>query len=85
MTRVARDQLPIDSRTIDVLNLATGRSVLYCGDAHLTPWTAVIAAYAQERGDWNTWEYPLRYEALVERGRGVVACGDWCALEKGTS
>ena len=30
-----------------------------------SPREAVIAAYAQSKGDWNTWEYEEKYGALV--------------------
>lgn len=66
---------------IDVLNLATGRSVLYLRLPDFGPAAAVVAAHAQSLRDWNTWDYADRYGGLVERGRGVVACGDWCAID----
>lgn len=71
---------------IDVLNLATGGTVAYFDG--ITAEQAVMAAHAQARGDWNTWEYAGRYGPLVERcrpdarGRVVVCCGDWSAIEQ---
>jgi hypothetical protein len=66
---------------IDVLNLSTGVSVCYCRvPGGFGPREAVVAAYAQSLGDWNTWEYEDRYGHLREYGRDVVACGDWCAF-----
>lgn len=59
------------------MNLATGEEVMYSG---LTPVEAVIAAYAQEKGDWNTWNYRRLYSHLVRTGRFSVGCGDWTAL-----
>lgn len=60
-----------------VVNLRTGAEQIYTTDAV----SAVIAAYAQARGDYNTWDYRQRYEALVTRGPSgrTVACGDFAA------
>ena len=62
--------------TIQVVNLATGQSQLFT----CSPREAVIAAYAQERGDWNTWEYPEKYGAMVResenQGRRYLNVGD---------
>lgn len=44
------------------------------------PEEAVIAAYAQARKDWSTWEYQKRYGSLVMRGEVSVSCGDFSAL-----
>jgi hypothetical protein len=62
--------------TITVLNLATGDRQYYT----CSPREAVIAAYAQARHDWNTWDYALRYAGLVETGDHVVTCGDYSAF-----
>lgn len=58
-----------------VVNLATGAERVYS----LPPRAAVIAAYAQGRGDWNTWAYAERYGRQVETGRWHLICGDWTA------
>ena len=46
------------------------------------PEIAVIAAYAQARGDFNTWDYSKKYGARVYRGGYSVSCGDYCAMVK---
>lgn len=58
-----------------VRNLSTGEERLYDLDAR----SAVLAAYRQEHGDYNTWGYG-RYDGLLTYGSKTVACGDWCAL-----
>lgn len=60
-----------------VINLRTGEERFYTCSAH----EAVVCAYAQERGDWNTWEYEQRYGKLVEESERCVFCGDWAALK----
>jgi hypothetical protein len=59
---------------IDAFNLLTGQRNTYVG---ATTREAVIAAYAQERGDWNTWEYEEKYGKLVEQGGFYLFCGNW--------
>lgn len=61
-----------------VFNLSNDEEREYIG---ITPREAVIAAYAQSKGDWSTWQYEERYGKLVEQGKLSVACGDWCALD----
>ena len=56
-----------------VFNLATAEERTYS----LPPAEAVIAAYAQGRGDWNTWDYASRYTKLLVIGKASIACGDW--------
>lgn len=65
------------TQTATVLNLATGRETLYTTD----PRSAVIAAYAQSRLDFNTWSYQERYAQLVTFGPSgrTVACGNYAA------
>lgn len=60
----------------EVFNLATSERGTYSCDPH----QAVIAAYAQERGDYSTWDYASRYSSLVRTGPRVVVCGDWTAM-----
>ena len=59
-----------------VMNLATGKKQVYS----CNPRRAVIAAHAQSRNDWNTWQYEGRYGHLVQSGQHVVICGDWSAF-----
>lgn len=60
---------------VTVRDLRTGREQVYS----CTPRQAVIAAFAQDRGDWNTWDYETRYGHLVENGRWHFFCGDFAA------
>jgi hypothetical protein len=68
--------------TTTVFNLSTYEEREYT----TLPRAAVIAAYAQSRGDWNTWQYEEKYAAFVRairRERHITwACGDWTAIEK---
>jgi len=59
---------------LSCLNLRTQAESYYHGP---TPREAVIAAYAQSRGDWNTWDYHKNYDHLVEVGRHHFFIGDW--------
>ena len=59
-----------------VMNLATHKLISYS----CSPDQAVVAAYAQERNDWNTWDYSTRYGHLLERGEHTVSCGYWAAF-----
>ena len=61
---------------VTVLNLATQKKQIYT----CTPTEAVIAAYAQARRDYNTWQYQEYYAHLVEHGAHVVLCGDFSAF-----
>ena len=56
-----------------IYNLATRETRDYSCD----PVRAVVAAYAQERKDWNTWQY-TRYWHLVDYTRYHYTIGDWC-------
>ena len=60
----------------EVVNLKTLEKRVYA----LPPRDAVIAAYAQEHGDYNSWDYQ-KYESLVTVGFITVACGNWCAMK----
>lgn len=42
-----------------------------------TPEEAVIAAYARQQNDGNTWQWRDRYGHLVIKGKHTVSCGDW--------
>lgn len=43
---------------------------------------AVINAYAQDRGDFNTWDYEDRYGDLVVEAEHTVRCGDFSAFKR---
>jgi hypothetical protein len=63
--------------TVTVINLFTKEKKIYTCSSR----EAVIAAYAQEKGDWNTWQYKERYDKLVLQGRYTLLCGDWSTLK----
>ncbi len=49
-----------------------------------SPREAVVAAYAQSRGDWNTWDYETKYAHLVRysgTNNRTVSCGDFAAAD----
>ena len=62
---------------ITIFNLATQERK----DYSCTPRQAVIAAFAQEKGDFNTWQYEERYGTRVQEGKHTFLCGDWSALK----
>ena len=55
-------------------NLKTGEERWFT----LPPEQAVVAAYASEHGDGNTWEYTNKKYPVVT-GQYSVACGDWAS------
>ena len=60
-----------------VLNLDTGKHTVYS----LSPEDAVVAAYEQSRGNYNTWQYPAFADhPEARRGQYSVSCGDFTAL-----
>lgn len=63
--------------SVTIMNLATGKTADYT----CSPREAVIAAYAQARGDHNTWDYATRYGHLVTVSTSghTVSCGDFAA------
>lgn len=63
-----------------VLNLATGQWSYYFST--LPPRDAVIAAYAQSKGDNNTWDYKERYSHLVKESERCVICGDFTTFKR---
>ena len=75
---VTSSQLP----SVIVHNLVTGETAEYT----ISPRLAVMAAYAQTRGDFSTWEYERKYGKRVqsiERGDHVTwTLGDWSVVEK---
>ena len=58
-----------------VFNLATGQERFYS----CAPFPALVAAYAQERKDWNTWDY-WKYWTLVDYTRRTYLLGDWTTI-----
>jgi len=58
-----------------VKNLLNGRMIVYT----CPPEVAVLAAYAQERNDFNTWDYERRYSHIRRESERFVYCGDWAA------
>ncbi len=57
-------------------NLITGETRTY---SHNDPKLAAISAYAQERGDNNTWDYPERYATIPQLGKYGFLAGNWYA------
>lgn len=62
-----------------VMNLSNLEKQIYT----CTPEEAVVAAFAQSRKDWNTWEYATRYSWMIERGKECILCGDFSAFRDG--
>lgn len=60
---------------VTVFNLDTQQELVYW----LAPALAVVAAHAQERKDYNTWQY-FKYWDLLEYSPRVVICGDWSTV-----
>ncbi|OGL47319.1 MAG: hypothetical protein A2W05_09765 [Candidatus Schekmanbacteria bacterium RBG_16_38_10] len=61
---------------VTVLNLSNLTEQVYT----CSPEEAVIAAYAQSTGDFNTWDYDARYSRLLEWGEHCVLCGDFSSF-----
>jgi uncharacterized protein YutD len=61
---------------VTVKNLATQEERVYT----CSPDEAVLAAYAQEHGDWNTWDYQDKYSKLLKKGQYTYLCGDWSTI-----
>ncbi len=66
-----------DNNAVTVLNLSTGDYQIYTCDSR----TAVLSAYAQSLGNWNTWEYERLYGHLLLEGEHSWNCGDFSALK----
>lgn len=64
--------------TVTVYRLSDDKTQIYT----CAPQEAVVAAYAQERGDWNTWDYQARYGDLVIESDNFVTCGDFTARKE---
>lgn len=63
-----------------VLNLSTGEFSYY--SRALNPKTAVMCAYAQDRGDNNTWTYEEKYSDLVKETKLCYICGDFVSFKE---
>ena len=60
-----------------VLNLTTGKHTTYSLPAE----EAVVAAYEQSRGNFNTWQYATFADhPEARRGQYSVSCGDFAAI-----
>jgi hypothetical protein len=62
-----------------VFNLSTGDVKQYS----LPPREAVIAAWEQEKRNYNTWDYG-KSKAPLTIGNKTIAAGDWCARLEAT-
>ena len=62
-------------RVVNLLNLS--EQFYTC-----SPKEAVVAAYAQSKNDWSTWEYEKRYNYLLEETANIFLCGGFCALKE---
>jgi hypothetical protein len=47
------------------------------------PKEAVVAAYAQSKKDWNTWDYAKQYNSLVLEGGETFLCGYFSVFKDG--
>lgn len=63
---------------VDVYNLTTGEVLTYSS----SPEQAVVAAFEQSRGNFNTWDYDFSKAVITTNGR-TVYCGDFSAFMKG--
>ena len=65
--------------TCIVMNLITqDKQIFTCPPAE-----AVVAAYAQSSGDFNTWDYDNKYNHLLEYGKHTILCGDFSVFKDG--
>lgn len=62
---------------VTVTNLSTCEKQVYT----CSPKEAVIAAFAQSKNDWSTWEYEKRYSEQVIESKKTVSCGNFCAIK----
>ena len=68
-----------EEQTVTVVDLDSGREIVYAG---LLPGQAVIAAYAQRHGDYNTWDYANRYTAKRSASGRTIRCGNFTAITR---
>lgn len=64
---------------VRVTNLASGEFKTY--GPGIPPRKAVICAYAQAKGDWNTWDYDKKYDSQVKESESTFLLGDWSAFK----
>ena len=62
-----------------VMNLRTQEKLHFT----CSPKEAVIAAYAQSLGDYNTWDYDHKYGHLLEECDKSWLCGDFGVFKDG--
>lgn len=63
----------------EVRNLRSGEVRVYS----LALREALVAAFAQERNDWETWAYESRYaDAPVVQSGASMGLGDWATTKK---
>ena len=67
--------------TVHLFSLQTGKNVAVYTFSVKFAVVAVVAAYAQSKGDWNTADYNDNYAHLVVETRKSIACGDFYALK----
>lgn len=60
----------------EVVNLWSGET----REIGLPPQDAVVAAYAQEHGDYDTGGYAEKYNRYVTVATVTVVCGNWSAF-----
>ena len=63
---------------IEVMNLMTGDFVYYM---NMSPEQAVICAFEQNKGNYNTWNY-FNIPHKIKTGEKTIACGDFCAMKE---
>jgi len=61
---------------VTVTNLGTGKTLTFVG---ISPKKAVVCAYEQSRGNFNTWTYDEN-KAIVSTSGATVSCGDFCSI-----
>jgi hypothetical protein len=62
-----------------VTNMETGQELTYT----LPPKKAVINAWYQGQGNWNTWDYDYEIAPVIE-GAKTLTCGDWYVWKETT-
>ena len=64
---------------IYVKNMITEEIIPYT----IPPRQAVIAAFAQSKNDWNTWNYEKNYARLVEENEFTYTVGSFSVFKDG--
>jgi hypothetical protein len=62
-----------------VMNLITQTTQVFT----CLPAEAVVAAYAQSKKDFNTWDYYKKYNSLLKYGEHTISCGDFSVFKDG--